>query len=121
MLVRTHKSVRDGKKSKIIDEFAIDGVTIQKLLDTLKQAAIEAGEWSEKQDVTLRPAAEPGAVDYSKMPLETLLAARQKMIEAQQMLTVEASVEAVGGNVVVVAGEAPAPAAGSAQALFTIS
>ena len=100
----TIKSIRVGNKSKVINEFAADGVVIQKLLDTLKQAAIEAGEWSEKQDVTLRPAADPGGVDYSKMPLETLLAARAKMIEAQQLMApveaeaVEVAVPCVNPN-----------------------
>lgn len=48
LLVRTLKSLRDGKKIKIHEFWEIDGVTIQKLYDGLKQAAIEAGEWQEE-------------------------------------------------------------------------
>ena len=48
LLVRMLKSLRDGKKIKIHEFWEIDGVTIQKLYDGLKQAAIEAGEWQEE-------------------------------------------------------------------------
>ena len=42
------RQLRDGKKIKIHEFWEIDGVTIQKLYDGLKQAAIEAGEWQEE-------------------------------------------------------------------------
>jgi hypothetical protein len=66
---------------------------LRELREYHKQAAIECGDWSEKQEVTVKPA-EPSE-DYSKIPLEILQAALEKMREARSMLTIEAAVGTV--------------------------
>ncbi len=61
---------------------------VRETRECLKQAAVELGQFSEKQDITLRPP--PSNVDYSKVPLETIEASLAKMREARAMLTIDA-------------------------------
>ncbi len=66
---------------------------VRETRECLKQAAVELGQFSEKQDVTLRPA--PSSIDYSKVPLETIEASLAKMREARAMLMIDAAPVAV--------------------------
>jgi hypothetical protein len=79
LLVRTLKSLREGKRSVIKEFWEIDGVTIQKLYDGLKQAAIEAGEWQEEGRVL-----PPATVDVSHLTPEQVLAEQRVLRRAKE-------------------------------------
>jgi hypothetical protein len=81
LLVRTLKSLREGKKIKIHEFWELDGVTIQKLYDGLKQAAIEAGEWQE--EARSQPLQGP---DLSHLTPEQLFAEQRILREAMEQI-----------------------------------
>jgi hypothetical protein len=102
LLVRTLKSLRDGKKVKIHESWEIDGVTIQKLYDGLKQAAIEAGEWQEEGRVL-----PPATVDVSDLTDEQLFEEQRILREARERLEanragkpIQKEIQAAPGSVV---------------------
>lgn len=89
LIVRQVKVVGTGKNAREIDEYKYDAALMQEIRELERHAATELGQWSEKQEVTVKPA-EPSE-DYSKIPLETLESALNKMREARAMLTIEAA------------------------------
>ena len=57
MLVRQLKSFGSGKEREIREEYEFDAGLTHEIREFLKQVSIEVGQWEEKQDVTVRPAA----------------------------------------------------------------
>lgn len=62
LLVKSTKSVGSGPAAEIIDEYAVDVAVLKELRELEKQAAIEAGQWTEKRE-------------HSAPDIESLLAA----------------------------------------------
>ena len=52
LLVRTVKSIGGGMSAREVEEFAVDTGLLKQLLDVEKQAAIEAGQWAEKRELS---------------------------------------------------------------------
>lgn len=52
LLVKTTKSIGGGPAAQVVDEYAADLGLLKELRELEKQAAIEAGQWSEKQEHT---------------------------------------------------------------------
>jgi hypothetical protein len=50
LLVRTFKGVGSGPAARVVEEFAVDTALLKEMRETEKQAAIEAGQWSEKHE-----------------------------------------------------------------------
>lgn len=88
LLVRELKSFGSGKDRQIREEYRFDAALVQQMRETTKEAAIEMGQRSEKQEFTLTPAAP--TMDYSRLSEEQIQAALEKMKEARAMLTLEA-------------------------------
>lgn len=53
LLVMTTKSVGSGPGAQVVDEYAVDAALLKELRELEKQAAVEAGQWSEKAQVDL--------------------------------------------------------------------
>lgn len=51
LIVRQMKSVGFGENNTLVEEYAFDAALSRELRETLKQAAQELGQWSEKQEV----------------------------------------------------------------------
>ena len=52
LLVRQVKGIGKGEDFQVVEEYAVDTGLLRELREHEKQAAIELGEWTEKQDVT---------------------------------------------------------------------
>lgn len=76
---------------------------IREMRESLKQAAIELGDWSEKHDHTLKQAPDVG-IDFSQVPTEVIEASLAKMKEARAML-----IEAAPGSVEVLSPDLDSP------------
>lgn len=50
LLVKSTKSVGSGSAAEIVDEYAVDVAILKELRELEKQAAIEAGQWTEKRE-----------------------------------------------------------------------
>lgn len=50
LLARTEKSLGSGPAAQIVGEYAVDAALLKELRELEKQAAIEAGQWSEKRE-----------------------------------------------------------------------
>jgi transposase-like protein len=52
MLVRQIKGIGQGDAFREVHEYSVDTALLKELRDTLRQAAVESGQWTEKKDVT---------------------------------------------------------------------
>lgn len=52
LLVHQVKSIGFAENNQVIDEYVFDSALSRELRETLKQAAQELGQWTEKQDIT---------------------------------------------------------------------
>lgn len=52
LIVRQLKSVGFGENNTLVEEYAFDAALNRELRETLKQAAQELGQWTEKSDIT---------------------------------------------------------------------
>jgi hypothetical protein len=52
LVVRKMRTVGKGQDTKIIEEYEVDVATLKELRECEKQAAIEQGQWAERQEVT---------------------------------------------------------------------
>jgi hypothetical protein len=81
LLVETVRSVRNGKKFRLIREMQFDRALAAELREHLKQAAIEAGEW--QQEGRVLP---PATVDVSDLTDEQLFEEQRILREAREKL-----------------------------------
>ena len=82
LLVETTRSLRKGKKTIIVREYAIDGAVLSELRQYTRQAAIEAGEWQEEARAHQPP---PGP-DLSGLTSEQLFEEQRILREAMQQI-----------------------------------
>jgi len=82
-----------AEKARVTDGGRVSVAVYRETRECLKQVAIELGQWTEKQDHTLRPQPAADDFDYSKVPTEVLEASLAKMKEARAML-----IEAAAGT-----------------------
>lgn len=52
LLVRTEKMIGAGENARVITEYRVDNGTIKEYRETMKQSAIERGEWTEKKELS---------------------------------------------------------------------
>lgn len=67
LLIETRRSIRNGKKTSVVREYAFDRGLFAELRETLKQAAIEKGQWGE-----IDRTEEDRGPDYSHLSVEEL-------------------------------------------------
>ncbi len=83
------ESVVERTEPDVREEYAYDGALAKEIRELTKEAGIEMGQRTEKQDVTVHaPAAEQ---KFDDIPLEQLIEARDLMERARAMLTIEAA------------------------------
>jgi hypothetical protein len=99
MLVRKLKALGRGKDFQVIEEYEFDAALVNQIRETTKEISIECGQRTEKQEHMLKPVAP--AEDLSKVPIEVLLAVREKLLEAEREAD-RMLIEAAPGSVEVV-------------------
>jgi hypothetical protein len=55
LCVRRERVIGTGENAKLIEEYEVDTRLLDAMMNLEKQVAIETGQWTEKQKVTLRP------------------------------------------------------------------
>lgn len=63
LLVRQMKSIGFGENNQLVEEYAFDAALNRELRETMKQAAQELGQWTEKKELTGRDG-QPIAVNH---------------------------------------------------------
>ena len=103
LCVRKQRVIGTGKNSKVIEDYEVDTALLYALASLEKQAAIETGQWSEKQDIDVTGQFSAKSIALSKvMTIPELEALEAKMIAVMEA-------EKNGGKVI----EAPKLAAQS--------
>jgi hypothetical protein len=51
LIVRRRRIIGTGEKQEIVDEYEVDVALLREIRETLKQAAIECGQWQQKADL----------------------------------------------------------------------
>jgi hypothetical protein len=55
LCVRRERVIGTGENAKLIEEYEVDTELLDAMAHLEKQVAIETGQWTEKQDVSVRP------------------------------------------------------------------
>ena len=77
LLVRTTRGVGRGEDYQLVTEYTVDVALLKELREHERQGAIEAGEWSEKREVTGKDGkpievTDPKSPDWSRLTVEEL-------------------------------------------------
>jgi hypothetical protein len=76
LLVRTVKVIGSGESAREVEEYRVDTALLKELRELEKQAATEAGQWSERhgvRDVVAHVSVIPEIGELLKMPVDELL------------------------------------------------
>ena len=111
LLMRTVRTIGTGKRATRIEKYTFDKAVAMEVREYLKQAAIETGQWEEKQSHRLE---KPEHADLRGMTAEELCIERDILLRAQaeakariEALRATKQIEAAPGTVEEVRGDQP--------------
>ena len=85
LCVRKQRVIGTGKNAKVIEDYEVDTALLYALASLEKQAAIETGQWSEKQDIDVTGQFSAKSIALSKvMTIPELEALEAKMIAVME-------------------------------------